>query len=164
MLRAVIDNVNAGRPVYFHCAQGADRTATLACVIEALLGMSQSDIDKDYELTCFYSGTGTDVTARRRNEAEWQGLISAINAKTGSTFRDKAVNFCAELGFSAAEINAFRAAMINGTPETVMPSVSEYSISNTLSNTTSDNNAESIRPSQIYAAAFHLTGDTLLIT
>ena len=152
MLRALFDNVLSGRPVYFHCAAGADRTSTFACVIEALLGMSQSDIDKEYELTCFYSGTGTDANARRRNETDWQGLITAINAKTGSTFRDKAVNFCAELGFTAAEINAFRAALIDGTPETVTPSVSTFTVSNSLTNATSNNNAQSATQFQPYEA------------
>lgn len=62
-LRCVIDAVTHREPVYFHCTAGADRTGTLACVLEGLLGMSQSDIDKDYELTTFYSGSGTDALA-----------------------------------------------------------------------------------------------------
>ena len=95
-LQCVFDAVAHGQPVYFHCAAGADRTGTLACVLEGLLGMSQSDIDKDYELTTFYSGSDTDTNARRRNESEWKGLISAINAKSGNTFRDKCVTFVAD--------------------------------------------------------------------
>ena len=66
-LRCVIDAVTHREPVYLHCTAGADRTGTLACVLEGLLGMSQSDIDKDYELTTFYSGSGSDALARRRN-------------------------------------------------------------------------------------------------
>lgn len=117
-LRCVIDAVAHREPVYFHCTAGADRTGTLACVLEGLLGMSQSDIDKDYELTTFYSGSGTDALARRRNESEWKRLISAINAVSGDTFRDKCVHFAVgACGMSMADINAFRAAMTNGTPE-----------------------------------------------
>ena len=119
-LRCVIDAVTHREPVYFHCTAGADRTGTLACVLEGLLGMSQSDIDKDYELTCFYSGTETDARARRRNESEWKGLINAINAVSGDTFRDKCVHFAVgTCGMSMADINAYRAAMTNGTPETL---------------------------------------------
>lgn len=119
-LRCVIDAVTHREPVYFHCTAGADRTGTLACVLEGLLGMSQSDIDKDYELTCFYSGTGTDALARRRNETEWKGLINAINAVSGGTFRDKCVHFAVETcGMSMSDINTYRAAMIDGTPETL---------------------------------------------
>lgn len=119
-LRCVINAVTHREPVYFHCTAGADRTGTLACVLEGLLGMSQSDIDKDYELTTFYSGSGSDAAARRRNESDWKGLINAINAVSGDTFRDKCVHFAVgTCGMSMADINAFRAAMTNGTPETL---------------------------------------------
>ena len=119
-LRCVIDAVTHREPVYFHCTAGADRTGTLACVLEGLLGMSQSDIDKDYELTTFYSSSGSDATARRRNEADWKGLINAINAVSGDSFRDKCVHFAVgTCGMSMADINAYRAAMTNGTPETL---------------------------------------------
>lgn len=119
-LRCVIDAVTHREPVYFHCTAGADRTGTLACVLEGLLGMSQSNIDKDYELTTFYSGSGSDANARRRNESDWKGLIDEINAVSGDTFRDKCVHFAVgTCGMSLADINAYRAAMINGTPETL---------------------------------------------
>lgn len=151
-LRCVFDAVTHNEPVYFHCAAGADRTGTLACVLEGLLGMSQSDIDKDYELTTFYSGSDTDANARRRNEAEWSGLISALNGKSGSTFRDKCVTFAAELGFTADEINAFRAAMIDGTPETVTPDIATFAVTNTLSGAATDNTAAEAAQYQPYTA------------
>ena len=119
-LRCVIDAVTHREPVYFHCTAGADRTGTLACVLEGILGMSQSDIDKDYELTTFYSGSGSDAAAQRRDESDWKGLINAINAVSGDSFCDKCVHFAvATCGMSMADINAYRAAMINGTPETL---------------------------------------------
>lgn len=151
-LRCVFDAVTHNEPVYFHCAAGADRTGTLACVLEGLLGMSQSDIDKDYELTTFYSGSDTDANARRRNEAEWSGLISALNGKSGSTFRDKCVTFAAELGFTADEINAFRAAMIDGTPETVTPDIATFAVTNTLSGAATDNTTAEATQYQPYTA------------
>ena len=152
MLRFVFDCVLHNQPVYSHCAMGADRTATFACVIEALLGVSQSDIDKDYELSCFATGTGSDSAARRRNESEWTGLINQINALPGSTFRDKVVGWVATMGFTAEEINAFRAAMIDGTPETITPSVNTYTVTNTLTNATSNNSAASTTEYQPYTA------------
>lgn len=151
-LRTIFDAVTHNEPVYFHCSAGADRTGTLACVIEGLLGVSQSDIDKDYELTCFYSGTDTDDRARRRNESEWQGLIAQIGEKSGTTFRDKCVTFAAELGFTAAEINAFRAAMIDGTPETVTPSISTFTVTNALTDVVTNNDATNVTQYQPYTA------------
>lgn len=118
-LKCVFDAVTHGEPVYYHGSAGADRTGTLACVLEGLLGVSRSDIDKDYELSNFYTGMGSAAKARCRNESEWQGLIAALNEKKGATFRDKCVSFAAELGFTAADINAYRVAMIHGTPPTI---------------------------------------------
>lgn len=139
-LRCVIDAVTHREPVYFHCTAGADRTGTLACVLEGLLGMSQSDIDKDYELTTFYSGSGSDATARRRNESDWKGLINEINAVSGDTFRDKCVHFAVgTCGMSMSDINAYRAAMIDGTPEplhwyqTITKNLTGCTISNSAS-------------------------------
>lgn len=149
-LRCVIDAVTHREPVYFHCTAGADRTGTLACVLEGILGMSQSDIDKDYELTCFYSGTGTDNDARRRNETDWTGLINAINAVPGDSFREKCVHFAVgTCGMSMADINAFRAAMTNGTPETLhwyQP------ITTTLTDCTISNSSVQIEYGEAYTA------------
>ena len=47
--------------MYFHCHGGSDRTGTLAFLLEGLLGVSESDLSKDFELT-YYSGS-----SRKRN-------------------------------------------------------------------------------------------------
>lgn len=49
-------------PVYFHCVWGADRTGTLAFLINGLLGVGYDDLVRDYELTTFsHSGKRTWV-------------------------------------------------------------------------------------------------------
>lgn len=116
MLDCVMDCAIKKIPLYFHCAGGADRTGTLAMLIEAILGVSQSDIDKDYELTCFYSGVANDNQARRRNESDWTGLITAFGSYPGNNIRDKVVAWAITLGIPIETINAFRSAMIDGTP------------------------------------------------
>lgn len=152
ILTFLFEGARYGRPTIFHCYAGADRTGTVACIVEALLGVSQSDIDKDYELTTFDAGAETDLHARRRNESEWFGLISQINALPGSTFRDKVVNWVATMGFTAAEINAFRVAMIDGTPETVTPDIATYTVTNALTHATNDNTTTNITEYQPYNA------------
>lgn len=155
ILDCVITAVTHNEPVYFHCSAGADRTGTVACILEAILGMSQSDIDKDYELTCFSTGTGTDANARRRNETDWKNLIAAINGHSGASFRDKAVNFATSCGIPISRINAFRAAMSTGTPETITGGT--HTITNSLTHVSTSNAATQVEDQGSYTAT--LTAD-----
>ena len=155
ILLYVIEAVTHNEPVYFHCSAGADRTGTVACLLEALLGMSQSDIDKDYELTSFATGTGTDAEARRRNEKDWKNLIAQIEQHAGDTFRDKAVNFATSCGVPVSKINEFRAAMSTGTPETITGGT--HTITNTLTHVSNSNAATQVEDQGSYTAT--LTAD-----
>ena len=148
----LFDYVIANKPTYFHCSAGADRTGVVALLCEAILGVSQSDCDKDYEITCFYSGASTDAQARRRNETPWTREINYLNTYAGTTFRDKAVNFMVSCGITIEKINAFRAAMIDGTPATVTADISTYTVEKTLTDVTIDNSAVSAKQYQPYTA------------
>lgn len=166
-LRGIFEAVRYGDPVVFHCSMGADRTGTLACVLEGLLGVSQSDIDKDYELTSFYA-----LRARNGNyqggTTDWAHLIGQLLALNGETIRDKAVTFVLSLGFTVAEINAYRRAMIDGTPADITGPT--FTIANALSNCASSNAADSIGINESYAATitansgYTLDGATVSIT
>ena len=148
----LFDYVIAGHPTYFHCSAGADRTGVVAFLCEAVLGMSQSDMDKEYELTCFFSGVEDDNQARRRNEIIWTREINIINSYSGATFRDKAVNYMVSCGITIEKINAFRAAMINGTPDILTADINTYTVTKTLTNITTDNDATSAKQYQPYIA------------
>ena len=155
ILLYVIEAVTHNEPVYFHCSAGADRTGTVACILEAILGLSQSDIDKDYELTCFSTGTGTDANARRRNETDWKNLIAAINGHSGASFRDKVVNFATSCGIPISRINAFRAAMSTGTPEVLTGGT--HNVTLNLTHVSSSNTAAQVEDQGAYTAT--LTAD-----
>ena len=43
-------------PIVFHCTSGADRTGTLAFLLNGLLGASYEDLAEDFEITSFYFG------------------------------------------------------------------------------------------------------------
>lgn len=169
-LRGIFEAVQYGDPVVFHCSMGADRTGTLACVLEGLLGMSQSDIDKDYELTSFYYAYRARNGNYQGGTADWAHLIGQIQALSGDTFRDKCVTFVLGLGFTVAEINTFRHAMIDGNPEDIVLPAATYSITNTLSGCSTNNVATSAEEGSSYFAViapnsgYTLTGASVSIT
>lgn len=150
VIQCVFDCVNKySQPLYFHCASGADRTGTVAVILEALLGMSQSNIDQDYELTCFATGISSAANARLRNEDEYKNFISEIKAVSlygglTESFRNHVVSFILSLGFTIDEINMFRANMIVGNPETISITTTTYTIQKTLTNVTSTSTETSI--------------------
>lgn len=113
ILGTIFNAAAKDEPVIFHCAAGADRTGTVACIVEAILGVDQPNLDKDFELTSF----AIAPNARQRNSDSWKGLMAEINAiPVGDTFRDKVVNWVGHLGFTADQVNLFRKAMIAGNP------------------------------------------------
>ncbi|MCH5328336.1 MAG: tyrosine-protein phosphatase [Coprobacter sp.] len=52
-LNWIIDRLKEGRAVNWHCGVGCDRCGTLSFLIEGVLGMSEIDLCRDYELSCF---------------------------------------------------------------------------------------------------------------
>ena len=103
----IFDCVKNDKPVFFHCHIGADRTGTLAFLIEGLLGLNMSDIYKEYELTTFsYLDT-------HRYKEYVDGLFEYINSLEGATLTDKFYTYChTELGLTAKEIADFRQKML----------------------------------------------------
>ena len=76
-IRSIIGWLGEGKAVYFHCAGGADRTGTLAFLIEALLGVSESDLSKDYEITTF-AGPNTRLRNFRDDGKETHILFETV--------------------------------------------------------------------------------------
>lgn len=106
--------LSEGKAVYLHCVGGADRTGTLAFLIEALVGVSESDLSKDYELTSF------DGSHTRRRSDPGQGnteyilkyLINYLRQFEGSTINEKVVNW-ATTPYQGSSIPALTATEIS---------------------------------------------------
>lgn len=114
ILKEVMDSAIKGMPIYLHCTFGADRTGAISVLVEGLLGVSRIDIDKDYELTNFAYGN------KARTYSLYVGLINKINEYSGNTFRDKLVSWLKSVGgINADTLNAFRSAIIDGSPSVI---------------------------------------------
>ena len=50
-IREIINYLYMGEGVFFHCIGGADRTGTLSWLILSLLGVNETDLCKEFELT-----------------------------------------------------------------------------------------------------------------
>ena len=147
VLRSIIKHVCNNDPCYIHCLLGADRTGTVCAIIESLLGISQSNMDKDYELTSFKAGE-----LRKRNNDLYVGFVDYIGTMEGTTWRDKMVNWAQRIGITIDEINALRTAMIDGTPDVLTSTVTAYSVTNALTNANTNNHATSAERYQPYKA------------
>lgn len=103
----IIDELKAGKPVYFHCKTGADRTGTLAFLIESLLGVTETDRSIDFELTSFFFDFGDPQTYAFRSRSidktieiadkssyDWGGMYEVIDRYySGDTYSRKVYNY-----------------------------------------------------------------------
>ena len=97
-------------PVYFHCIAGADRTGSLAFILEAVLGVSEQEIEMDYEHT-FYPGMKNFQGAAWKSYQDLKKGIMKYGKESDSLQK------CAELylldcGITPEEIEKFRSIML----------------------------------------------------
>lgn len=172
-LGVIFDSVLHSKPVYFHCGAGKDRTGTIAVMLLALLGVSQSDIDQDFELTTFATGSGSGITSR--TGTDYKNFINSIHAYPlanglSDTLQNHAASFVLSLGFSVDTVNNFRAACIDGTPSIITPTAPSYTVTNNLTNCVTNNNKSSLVEGSSYSAeitannGYTLDGATVSIT
>lgn len=158
ILGAIMDSVLHSKPVYFHCGIGADRTGVVAMCLEAILGVSRADVDIDFELTNFAFGwqSLSGGIYRSRVYSTYKSLMAAVNAvplANGLTdsFRNRWVSFVLSCGISIDKINAFRAACIDGTPETITVIIPTYTVTKNGNNVTFDNQIAEVEENQTYS-------------
>lgn len=75
-------------PVYYHCWGGADRGGTLAFLVGALLGMSEEDLDFDYEYTNL-----SIWGLRSRNYEPYRRMKAQLKAYPGDTLAAQTAQF-----------------------------------------------------------------------
>ncbi len=113
-----IDELRKGKPVYFHCVYGADRTGTLAFIIEALLGVGENEIAIDYELTSFSYGLNSPPRRRGpKNEISvyrYRQMVEGVLSSQfkGNTLQEKIRLFLESGGIPSADIDWFISYML----------------------------------------------------
>ena len=122
-MQFIMDMVDQGKPVYFHCSLGRDRTGTVAMLTLGILGVDEGDISKEYELTQFapsgYSvSTGEKTRMTRLNGVDYDGaanFIWAYGKKDDGTylpFQDCVQKYLVSIGISESDIVKFRSNML----------------------------------------------------
>lgn len=106
----MIDELRAGKPVYFHCKTGADRTGTLAFIIESLLDVTETDKSIDFELTSFFYDFGDPkeyafrsrsiektIAVVNKPKYDWGGMYELIDDNySGPSYQKKVYNYLHE--------------------------------------------------------------------
>ncbi len=87
-------------PIYLHCTYGRDRTGTISYLLEALLGMSSDQLNREYNLSAF---TDSYVATDKFND-----FVSKVNAFNGSTLSEKVENYLLSIGVTGGEINSIK--------------------------------------------------------
>ncbi len=88
-------------PVLLHCTHGMDRTGTVCYLLEALLGVAEEDLMREYQLSAFYHGSLWSLN-------DMNEFIGRLKAYEGSTVQEKAENYLLSIGVTAQEISSIR--------------------------------------------------------
>ena len=99
-------------PCMLHCTYGADRTGIATFFLEALLGMSEEDMTKDYLFTQFTKGR--DVKIKESDGAEFPQWINKTWACEGDTFAEKMKNHLMSFGIEEEKLEHIREIFIPG--------------------------------------------------
>ena len=105
------------KPVYFHCAIGRDRTGTFAMLVLGLLGVSEGDIAKDYELTYFApdgisTNDGGEFQYTRTKSSAYAAMSKHIWNFGKPTFKQCVEAYLKSIGVSQKDMDDIYNAMI----------------------------------------------------
>ena len=124
----VVNNLRAGKGVFFHCSLGRDRTGTLDILLLGLLGVREGDIGKAYEVTYFapvgYSVSSSEkdsnpkpIFKNTRKEWVYSEVVpyfwNMADKTAGGTFAEGVEKYLLEVaGVSQKDIDDFRSIML----------------------------------------------------
>lgn len=108
-------------PVFFHCIGGADRTGSLAYVLNGVLGVSKHDLECDWESTMYPNIPNVVENTTGKpfpNGTYWRSSRHfddgfAKYARPGDTLRDRVQAYLLDCGVTEDEIRRVREIMLD---------------------------------------------------
>lgn len=96
----------ANYPVLFHCSGGCDRTGTLAFLLNALLGVAEENLCRDWEFSAFSDPSPNFEPSRL------QRLLDYLHRLPGGCLREQVESYARGCGITDAQLAEFRAIML----------------------------------------------------
>lgn len=90
----------ANYPAYLHCTYGADRTGTMCYLLLGLLGVSDENLKRDYELTALYYGCVSP--------AQMDPFVAKIAALPGDNTQSRVEYFLENAGVTRDQMERIR--------------------------------------------------------
>lgn len=115
----IADCLRNDKPVFIHCSAGRDRTGTIAMLTLGLLGVSEGDLGKDYELTYFspadwsMSGEeGSQYYDHTRNVSTFRGACEYVWSFKGKTFAENVEKYLLYIGVPQKDLDDIKSIML----------------------------------------------------
>lgn len=89
-------------PLIFHCNIGTDRTGMIAYLVNALLGVPEDSLYRDY----LYSNFGNIGGTRTLKNVEGSGYYKAVHSAEGDTLSEKTYNCLADFGVPTEQLDS----------------------------------------------------------
>ncbi len=104
-------------PIYFHCSLGRDRTGTLAFLINALLGVGEKDLYRDYESSFFSTmgcldGTSPEYLVDKVFTDLYYYIKDYKSLPSTYTLAQKTERFMLDIGITQEEIDSIRSILL----------------------------------------------------
>ncbi len=89
-------------PLIFHCNIGTDRTGMIAYLVNALLGVPEESLYRDY----LYSNFGNIGGTRKLKNVESSGYYEAVHSAEGNTLSEKTYNCLVDFGVPEEQLDS----------------------------------------------------------
>ena len=86
-------------PIYLHCTYGIDRTGTTCYILEAVLGLNETELQTEYALSNWY---------RSFNQKKVNKIKTGLADYPGANINQRAVNYLLSCGITQEQIDTIR--------------------------------------------------------